>query len=99
MLDVSREQIDLHLSLRFLLRLLDLFEGVAHDGNDHIQGGDLSEECSQDEQNVDKGLLLTLKVIHNELAKRDQVLVYEGIYHPVVKGLINNLVLIVSVRA
>ena len=59
----------------------------------------MSEECSQDEQNVDKGLLLTLKVIHNELAKRDQVLVYEGIYHPVVKGLINNLVLIVSVRA
>ena len=59
----------------------------------------MSEECSQDEQNVDKGLLLTLKVIHNELAKWDQVLVYEGIYHPVVKGLINNLVLIVSVRA
>ena len=59
----------------------------------------MSKECSQDEHNVDKGLLLTLKVIHDELAKRDQVLVYEGIYHPVVKGLIDNLVRIVSVRA
>ena len=51
--DVVRKNFDLFLECRLVLNLGDSSECVAHDGDQHVQEGNLSDESGRDEDSPD----------------------------------------------
>ena len=60
-------QLDLGLDLVAELLLRDLLEAVAHDGNNHVQHGDLRDEGCSDEEDVAEACFWVIGVVtHGE---------------------------------
>ena len=80
---VVGHDVELGLQTESLLGLNDTPEGVAHKGNEHVEEGDLGEEGSREEEEVDQvSLWIIIKVVHGELSKRQHVLIVEHIEWP-----------------
>ena len=76
-----------------LLTLANLAEGVAHDGDEHVQGCDLRKESREEEEHVaEQGLLSTANISDFPVAKRNQILVKKGVQLPVVEVADSDLV-------
>lgn len=73
----------------YVTLLHQLVEDVAHDGNEHVEHCDVHEEggCAE-HSNSQCGLVSAHKLVTNgELAKRDQILIVDGIDEPPAEAL------------
>ena len=84
-----------------VLLILEGFRvGFAHDGDEHIEEGDLNEESSQDEKDVaELDIDVTVAYLFSlELTQSQLILVLEDIQHPIVaESAANDLVRVVVV--
>ena len=92
---------ELQLTLRRIdIAILDYtLEHVAHDGDQHVEHGNLGEECRAQEQHIaDHSLRLVRKIVVVELTERELVLVQEHVKEPVIEGRLDNFCICCSIQ-
>ena len=82
-----------------LLRTLrDFSVGVAHDGDDHVEGSYLSEESGKEEEKVDKTPLWTRSdVVEVKFSQWEQVLVDQCVKEPPARLVLDYVVIFYSI--
>jgi hypothetical protein len=87
--NIVGENFDLFLEGRLLLDFRDTGESVTHDGDEHVQEGDLGDEGGCDENYPDNHIVaLPFVIIQIELSKREHILVHNHIDEPDVEHIL-----------